>query len=105
MDPRKFILIVFCAVICVILNHARPSFSKVLETEPASNEELLTMIDSLPNVLGNTTCLNSENCAKDWIDLYNKVTQKVYERQSILEVSTLISEILYLTQESNDCLI
>ena len=95
MKYAKLNSALFWAAVCLLLCHVEWTCGKspVLETVPASNEELTAMIDSLPNVLGNDTCLKSESCAKEWIGRFNKVVQKMNERSAILEVTPYFASI------------
>ena len=63
----------------------------VKETHPLSTVELYNFINKFP-VLDDEDkiCIQSEKCAKKWMDKYNSLLQKISEAGSFLEVNKLI---------------
>ena len=65
----------------------RFNFSEVKRTIPYSNDEIQLLVNSLPDVIDDESCLSSESCAVSWMNDYNLLLDKLTERGAVLEVN------------------
>ena len=54
------------------------------DPNPLTSEELTKLIDSFPIVTDDKACLVSESCAQSWMDDYNYLLGKLYEKGSYI---------------------